>query len=195
MENKKYSEEKKENKTTPETDAKTKTVLISEEEYQELKQKSSEYWERLIRLQADFDNARKRWERDKQETMRFAQEEVLAKLLGIVDDFERSLKASPNKPEDTPVFVKGVEMIFSHLQELLKKNGVTAMDVKGKIFNPNYHEPLMIIEKDDVPENTILEEYQRGYFINNKVLRIAKVQLSKKKQQQEHEKEQIKEQE
>ncbi len=162
-----------------------KTITLTEAEYLELKQKSdkaTENWDRMLRMQADFDNSRKRWERDKQEYIRFAQEEILANLLSIVDDFERSLKVAPTRIEDLAVFAKGIEMIFSHLQELIKKNGVTPMNAKGKLFDPNLHEALLMTENDDLPENTVIEELQKGYFLHNRVLRVARVQLSKKKE-------------
>lgn len=183
-----------ENKTTGEAQAKPaettpatemKTITITEAEYLELKQKSekaNENRDRLLRLQADFENSRKRWERDKQEYIRFAQEEILAHLLNIVDDFERSLKVAPARIEDLSIFIKGIEMMFFHLQDLIKKNGVVPMNAKGKLFDPNLHEALMMIENEDLPENTVVEELQKGYFLHNRVLRVARVQLSKKKE-------------
>lgn len=171
------------NNTSTESQS-TQTVTLSEATYLDLKQKSekaNELRDRILRLQADFENSRKRWERDKQEYIRFAQEEVLVGLLNITDDFERSLKVAPARIEDLPNFIKGMEMIFSHLQELIKKNGVTPMSAEGKLFDPNLHEALMIVEKDELPENTIVAELQKGYFLHNRLLRVARVQLSKKK--------------
>jgi len=161
-----------------------KNITMPEAEYLELRQKAekaAEYWDRILRMQAEFENSRKRWERDKQEFLRFAQEDILSGILSLVDDFERSLKATPTKCEDLPNFIKGIEMMFVHFQELMKKHGVTPMLAKGKLFDPNYHEALMVVENDDVPEHTVLEELQKGYLLHNRVLRIAKVQISRKK--------------
>lgn len=163
-----------------------KQVTLKEEEYLALKeeaQKSKDCWERLLRLQAEFDNARKRWEREKQDIMRFANEDLVYELLNVVDNMERSLELAQEKHEDFTAFLKGVEMILSHLHDLFKRYGVTAIDTKGKLFDPNFHEALMQIEKDDLAENTIVEELQKGYLLNSKVIRTAKVKVSKKSQQ------------
>jgi molecular chaperone GrpE len=102
-------------------------------------------------------------------------------LLNVIDDLERSIELSQNKHEDFTAFLKGVEMILAHLHDLLKTNGVSVIEAQGKIFDPHYHEALMQVEKNDLPENTIIEELQKGYLLNGKVIRTAKVKVSKKK--------------
>lgn len=162
-----------------------KRVMLKETELLKLKeeaQKANEYWERLLRLQADFENARKRWEREKESLSRFANEDLLCALLNVVDDLERSLELAQGKHEDFAAFLKGVEMILVHLHELLKKNGVSVIETKGKVFDPNLHEPLMEVVENNLPEHTVVEELQRGYFLNGKVIRTAKVKVSKKEE-------------
>jgi molecular chaperone GrpE len=161
-----------------------KTVTIKESEYALIKQeaeKAKEYWDKYLRLQADFENTRKRWERDKSEILRYANDDLLCDLLNVIDDLERSVELSQEKHEDFTAFLKGVEMILSHLHDLLKSNGVSAIEAEGKIFDPNYHEALMQVERNDLAENTIIEELQKGYLLNGKVIRTAKVKVSKKK--------------
>ncbi|MCX5708126.1 MAG: nucleotide exchange factor GrpE [Candidatus Omnitrophica bacterium] len=161
-----------------------KTITIKESEYEQLKadsRKAQENWDKLVRLQADFENARKRMERDRSEFLRFANEDILCDILTIADELERSVELSQEKHEDHVAFLKGVEMILGHLHDLLKKNGVCCISAKGKCFDPNYHEALMQVEKDELPENTVVEEMQKGYTFNDKVIRTAKVQVSKKK--------------
>ena len=153
-------------------EAEDKTVSLKESEYAQLKQealKAEEYWDKYVRLQADFENTRKRWERDKSELLRYANDDLLCDLLNVVDDLERSVELSQEKHEDFTAFLKGVEMILSHLHDLLKRNGVTAIKCSGKPFDPNFHEAMMRTEKDDVAENTVVEELQKGYLLNNKV--------------------------
>ena len=145
-------------------------------------EKAKEYWDRYLRLQADFENTRKRWERDKQDFIKFANEEIITSLLNIVDDLERSLHLANNKESDA--FVKGIQMILTQMHDLLKKYGVIAIDARGKIFNPHFHEALMQEEIEDIPENTITEEFQKGYMIQNRVIRTAKVKVSKKKSEE-----------
>ncbi|MBU0504170.1 MAG: nucleotide exchange factor GrpE [Candidatus Omnitrophota bacterium] len=161
-----------------------KAVTLKEAEYLQLQsdaQKAKEYWEKVLRLQADFENARKRWERDKQDVLRFGNEYLISELLNIIDELERSLELTQGKHEDFTAFLKGVEMILAHLHDLLKKYYVVAIDSKGKIFDPNFHEALMQAEDENMPENTVIEEMQKGYLLNNKVIRTAKVKVSKKK--------------
>ncbi len=186
MENKKNNnKEKEELKENQEPNSgEEKTVSLKEAEYLQLKQdaeKAKDAWDKLLRLQADFDNARKRWERDRNEFVRFANEDLLCDILTIVDELERSLELSQERHEDYTAFLKGVEMILAHLHDLLKKNGVCCIKAEGKCFDPNYHEALMQVEKDDLPEHTVVEEMQKGYTLNDKVIRTAKVQVSKKK--------------
>jgi len=185
MDNKKNQEEKIEPqeagqaKSGPE-----KTVTIKESEYELLKadsQKAQENWDKLVRFQADFENVRKRWDRDRSEFLRFANEDLLCDILTIVDELERSVELSQEKHEDHDAFLKGVAMILAHLHDLLKKNGVSCIISKGKCFDPNYHEALMQVEKDELPEHTVVDEMQKGYILNDKVIRTAKVQVSKKK--------------
>ncbi|HOU35873.1 MAG TPA: nucleotide exchange factor GrpE [Candidatus Omnitrophota bacterium] len=185
---KKNHEEKKDNEQKPEGRQQPGTVTITAAEYEQLKadaQKASENAEKIIRMQADFENIRKRWERERQEFAKFANEELLCDILNIVDELERSLELSQQKSENYAAFLKGVEMILAHIHDLLKKHGVTCMDAQGKCFDPQYHEALMTVEKDDCPEHTIIDEMQKGYMMHDRVLRTAKVQVSRKKQQEQ----------
>ena len=176
----KDTEQKKEKK---EIKSEKKTVTLSEEEYNKLKQevdKSKQEQDRILRLQADFENSRKRLEREKQEFLRFANEGIISGLLNVVDDLERSLQLAQEKHEDFSAFLKGIEMILAHLYELLKKHGLSPIEAKGKMFDPDYHEALLKVETDDSPENTIVEELQKGYLLNDRVIRTAKVKVSKR---------------
>jgi len=183
-ENNKKNNELKENKQ-PDIEAE-KTIILKEADYLQLKKDAEgggESWEKLLRLQADFENARKRWERDRNEFARFANENLICDILTIVDELERSVELSQQKHEDYTAFLKGVEMILAHLHDLLKKNGVCCIKAEGKCFDPNYHEALMQVENDELPENTVVDEMQKGYTLNEKVIRTAKVQVSKKKKE------------
>lgn len=161
-----------------------KSVTVQEPEYlklQEDAQKAREYWDKLLRLQADFDNTRKRLEKEKQDFARFANEGMILELLNILDDLERTVALSQTPHQDVSAFLKGVEMILAHLYELLKKHGVKAIESEGKPFDPHYHEALMQAENDALPEHTVVEEMQKGYMLHDRVIRTAKVSVSKKK--------------
>jgi len=163
-----------------------KTITLSQEEYNQLKQEVEEakqYNEKILRLQADFDNSRKRLEREKQEFVRFANEGIIFGLLNVVDDLERTLQLAQEKHEDFSAFLKGVEMILAHLYDLLKKHGLSPIEAKSKAFDPELHEALLKIETDEFPENTVVEELQKGYLLNDRVIRTAKVKVSKRSPQ------------
>ncbi len=165
-----------------EAPAEEKTVTIFESEYAALKQESAkaqEYWDRLLRLQADFENVRKRLERDRQDYAKYANEGLILEMLNVLDDLERAAELAQAKHQDMSAFLKGVEMILAHLYEALKIHGVKQIEAQGKPFDPNYHEALMQAENKDLPEHTVIEELQKGYMLFEKVIRTAKVKVSK----------------
>ncbi|MDD4894163.1 MAG: nucleotide exchange factor GrpE [Candidatus Omnitrophica bacterium] len=182
MQNHKQNHE--ENKKEPLSEVKEEQVIsLKESEYLKLKEdadKAKEYQDKLLRLQADFDNTRKRLDKEKQDFVKFANEGIILELLNILDDLERTVDLAQSKHQDLQVFLKGVEMILAHLYEMLKEYGVKPIEAEGKIFDPNYHEALMQAENKDLPEHTIVEELQKGYLLNDRVIRTAKVKVSKK---------------
>lgn len=160
-----------------------KIITLKEAEYLKLKEeadKAKEYWDKILRLQADFDNTRKRLEREKQDFVKFANEGIISELLNILDDLERTVELAESKHQDLPSFLKGVEMILAHLYEMLKEYGVKPLEAQGKLFDPHYHEALMQVENKELAEHTIVEELQKGYLLNDRVIRTAKVKVSKK---------------
>ena len=160
-----------------------KEITIKEAEFLKLKDdaaKATEYWDRMLRQQAEFENIRKRMEREKNDFLKFANEGIIAELLDVLDDLERTVGLAENQCQDVTVFLKGVEMILAHLYELLKRHGVKPLDAGGKKFDPHYHEALMQVDDAAVPEHTVLEELQKGYLLNDRVIRTAKVKVSKK---------------
>ncbi len=176
---------------------KEEKVTLSKSEFDSLQEMANigkEYNEKLLRLHADFENTKKRFERQSQEYAQFANCGIIAELLNILDDLERAVTAAEKKQEDFPAFLKGVEMILSHLYEMLKKNGLKPIEAKGKQFDPNMHEALMQVESDAF-DGTVLEELQKGYLLHEKVLRTTKVKVSKQKEnnKEQENKEEVKE--
>ncbi len=160
-----------------------KTITLNEPEYLELKaevEKAKEYQDRLLRAQADFDNLRKRLEKERVEFLKYANEGILLELLNVLDDLERTINLAEDKHEDLTAFLKGVEMILAHLYDMLKQHGIKPIEAEGKVFDPHYHEALMQVENKDLPEHTIVEVLQKGYLMHERVIRTAKVKVSKK---------------
>lgn len=160
-----------------------KVVSLKESEYLSLKEeaeKAKEYWDKLLRLHADIDNTRKRIEKEKQDFVKFANEGIILELLNILDDLERTVELAQSQHQDLSAFLKGVEMILVHLYDMLKDYGVKPIEAEGKLFDPHLHEALMQSEDKDLPEHTVVEELQKGYLLNERVIRTAKVKVSKK---------------
>ena len=156
------------------------TVAISKEEYERLKEASSqldEYRDRFLRQQAEFDNFRKRLEKEKGQFLKYANEGIILELLTVLDDLERLISLAEKHKQDFKSFLKGVEIILAHLYELLKKYGIKLIDTKNKQFDPIYHEALMRVESD-IGDNKIIEEFQKGYCLDSRVIRTAKVKVA-----------------
>ena len=184
---KKEKEEKKPEAQAEQEAVQEKLITLKEEEYNRLKEevlKSQDHQERLLRMQADFDNARKRMEKQCQDFTKYATEGIISELLGILDDLERTTQNAENKSANLETFLKGIEMILAHLYEMLKKNGVKPIEVEGRPFDPHTSEALMQVDSE-LPEHTVVEELQKGYFLNDRVLRTAKVKVATAKAQKE----------
>jgi len=140
----------------------------------------SEYKDKYLRLCAEFDNARKRMEREKQEFVKYANEGILLDVVGLLDNLERSLVSINTAKVDVDALIKGINMVISQVRDVLSRHGVVPIEAKGKMFDPHYHEALMQEELDDVEDGTVVDEFQKGYFLNGRLLRTAKVKVAKR---------------
>ncbi len=157
---------------------KKKTASAKDKEIQKLRKEVDELKDKYLRQIAEFENFRKRKEREVEEFWRKANADLIRKLLPILDDIERSLE-SARRDQNFEALVEGIEMIYKTFLKVLEAEGVTQISAVGQEFNPEYHEALMQVEKDDVPPNTVVEEHQKGYLLGDKILRPAKVIVSK----------------
>ena len=132
--------------------------------------------ERIVRLTADFDNFRKRAQREKDEARQFANQGLLEKLLPVLDNFEMALTAV--KDAD-PSVRDGVQMILDQLLGVLKESGVEPVDAMGQLFDPNLHEALSQQETTEVEEGIVVQQVQRGYKLNDRLVRPARVVVAK----------------
>ncbi len=127
--------------------------------------------------QAEFENFRRRSERERQETVDMAAAETVRTLLPIFDDFERAIGVETTDAN----YAKGVALIHSRMQEVLQKMGLEAIDTAGKIFDPNLHHGIDMVETEEAEDQSILAEFQKGYHFRNKLLRPAMVRVAVKK--------------
>jgi molecular chaperone GrpE len=130
--------------------------------------------ELLLRRQAEFDNYRKRTERERSEYLQYAGMELVRDMLPILDDFDRALKAECGSPD----YARGIEMIYSRMYETLKKMGLEPIEATGKSFDPHMHQAVERVETKDAPDGTILAEFQRGYMFKGKMLRPSMVKVA-----------------
>ena len=158
----------------PETAANTAEQDAVRTERDNLKAERDELKELLLRRQAEFENFRKRSEREKADFSQYAGMELVRELLPVLDDFERALKAEAGNAE----YAKGVAMIYNRLSDALKKQGLEPIDTAGKAFDPHLHQAVEKVETKDAPDHAILGEFQRGYFFKGKMLRPAMVRVA-----------------
>ena len=152
------------------------------------KEKIAELTETLQRLQAEFENFRKRTEKEKAEFVKYAKAELMQKLLPTIDTFEIALKST----KDNEKFVKGMEMVYAQFVSTLQSEGLKPIESAGKRFDPYLHE-VMLKEKSDKDDGVVLEELQKGYMLNDRVLRHSKVKISEKSEKEEKREENSKE--
>ena len=131
--------------------------------------------DQLLRLAAEYDNFRKRSQREKESIYSDVKANVLGDLLPVIDNFERALDGSGDELES---FRKGVDMIFNQLLEVMKKHGVESFGEVGDEFDPNFHSAVMHIESEDLGENVIAQVFSKGYKVGEKVIRPATVQVA-----------------
>jgi molecular chaperone GrpE len=133
--------------------------------------------DQLLRKAAEFENYKRRSETEFATIIKNANEYLLMSLLPVVDDFVRS-KKSARESKDIEAIIAGVEMIHTKMMKILEKQGLVPFESVGKPFDVEYHDALMQIPREDVPPSTVVEEVERGYMLNDKVLRHAKVVVS-----------------
>ncbi len=150
----------------------------------ELEESVNQYKDQLLRKAAEFENYKRRTENDLASMVRFSTEELITKLLPVLDDFERSLKMSKERGgtsengNDESGFIRGVELIYAKFKKLLETHGVKEMSVIGQPFDPNLHDALLQMPKEGVPPHTVIEQVDKGYMLHDKVIRHARVIVS-----------------
>jgi len=147
----------------------------AEDELKTLREERNLLLDRLARLQAEFDNARKRAVREQQEFRDFAAADVIKNILPILDSFERALKAGG----DAGDFRNGVELIYRQFQDALQKVGVQPIAALGQVFDPRFHEAIEMVDTTEVPDHEVVDELQRGYKYKERLLRPAMVRVAR----------------
>lgn len=161
------TEDKKESKISKLKKSKKKDK--KDEQIEELK-------DRLVRNMAEFDNFRKRTDKEKSQMFEIGAKSIIEKILPVVDNFERALSAATEEEKETP-FVQGIDKIYKHMMTTLEEVGVKPIEAVGKEFDPNLHNAVMHDEDDEMDENIVSEEFQKGYMYKESVVRHSMVKV------------------
>jgi molecular chaperone GrpE len=155
---------------------------LTKDELSELKKKAEErdtYFDQLLRTKAEFMNYQKRVVKEHESTAQFAVQNIILDFLLELDNFDRALKLADNS-KDFDKFVEGIKLIEEQLFKVLGKYGVESIETVGKAFDPNLHEAVMEEENNEMPHHTIVDEFQRGFLLKERVIRPSKVKVSKR---------------
>lgn len=168
--------EKEEEPLPPEKEKEQQPLPTSEELESQLKNQQ----ERNLRLLAEMENARKRMQKEKHDTTRFAVENVISEFLGPLDNFENAFSFTHQASEEVQNWAKGFEMILTQFKDVLTNHSVTPFQSEGNHFDPHLHEVIEVEETEKHLDGTIIQEFVRGYKCGDRVLRPAKVKVAKK---------------
>jgi molecular chaperone GrpE len=151
-----------------------------QQELEALKKERDSLNDRLLRKQAEFENYKKRMDREKSEYVQFASAELMKELLGALDSFDLAIRNAAGEGKGGENVLRGFELIYKQLQETLARFGLKPIEAKGKMFDPNFHQAVSTEATKDVEENTVIDEMRKGYSLNGRLLRPAMVSVSVK---------------
>lgn len=172
------SKETEESQDTKDTESKEKKKFFAKKEKKDKKdEKIEELTDRLTRQMAEFDNFRKRTEREKSQMYEIGAKDIIEKILPVIDNFERGLAAVPEESKEDP-FVEGMEKIYKQIMTTLEGVGVKPIEAVGQEFNPDFHNAVMHVEDEEAGENIITEEFQKGYMYHDSAVRHSMVKVA-----------------
>ena len=169
-ENKDITSEEITEETTEEVEEATETVETVE------KEKYDELYDKYLRLMAEYDNFKKRTQKEKEELFSYATADTIEKLLPVIDNLERAVASV--KDEEKNTFSEGIKMVLKQLFELFEKMGVEEIDALGKEFDPNFHNAVMHVEDETAEANIVVEQFMKGYKYKDKVIRYSMVKVA-----------------
>ena len=172
------SKETEESQDTKDTESKEKKKFFAKKEKKDKKdEKIEELTDRLTRQMAEFDNFRKRTEKEKSQMYEIGAKDIIEKILPVVDNFERGLAAVPEEEQSNP-FAEGMEKIYKQLMTTLEEVGVKPIEAVGNEFNPDFHNAVIHVEDEELGENIVAEEFQKGYTYRDSVVRHSMVKVA-----------------
>jgi len=172
---------KERKQTRPEADTNSnqagrESSEITEEIHREVMRERDEYLDSLQRLQAEFDNFRRRVQRDSEKQLQRGSSQVIEELLPVLDNFERAMQAAAE--HDEKLLTSGVELVYNQLRDILKKRGLCEIEAEGTAFDPNRHEAVLCQPSDRHDDGTVMQVLEKGYHLDDEVVRPSKVIVS-----------------
>lgn len=152
--------------------------ITSESDVQKLAEERDSLRDRLLRKQAEFDNFKKRIERERSEYVQFASAELMKELLNAMDSFDLAIRNAGQEGAAGENMLRGLDLIYKQFQDVLGRFGLKPIEAKGQPFDPNFHQAVTTVESEDVDDNTVVEVFRRGYTLNGRLLRAAMVSVS-----------------
>jgi len=150
----------------------------AEVEIQKLIEERDSLQDRLLRRQAEFENYRKRADRERNEYVQSASAELVRELLNVLDSFDLAIRNASTEGSAGEDMLRGLDLVYKQFLDTLGRFGLKAIEAKGQPFDPNFHQAISTVPSDEVAENTVVEEFRRGYTLNGKLLRAAMVSVS-----------------
>jgi molecular chaperone GrpE len=172
--------EPSEEQVAAEAEASEEPEAASAEGLPELQQQFGELQDRYMRLNAEFENYKKRMARESSERLKYSSGELIKELLPSLDNLERAIDHAWREESSRESMIEGLEMVFKMAQESLSRFGVSRIDASGELFDPNLHQAVGMVEEAEVPENHVAEQLQAGYLLYDRVLRPSMVRVSGK---------------
>jgi molecular chaperone GrpE len=150
----------------------------AEGEVQKLREERDTLQDRLLRKHAEFENYKKRIERERSEYVQFASAELMRELLNALDSFDLAVRNAAAEGSAGENMLKGLDLVYKQFQDTLGRFGLKAIEAKGQLFDPNFHQAVSTVATDEADENTVVEEMRRGYTLNGRLLRPAMVSVA-----------------
>lgn len=158
----------------------TQSDANTEETQQEIEQvtkEKDELYDRLLRVQAEYDNYKKRTQKEMEANRKYQSKDLVEELLPVLDNFERALQVE--ETEETKGLIDGITMVYNQFQDALRSQGLEVIEAEGQEFDPNVHHAVMQADEEDEDSNIVVEELQKGYMLKDKVVRPAMVKVNK----------------
>ena len=164
--------------TVEEITEETTEEVVEELDAAQLKVQLDELNQRFLRTAADFENYKRRTALEKEDLMKYINAKIIGEILPVLDTFQLALK-TPGDSKEVQNVIKGVDMIYRQLLQVLEQAGMTKIEAVGHPFDPNLHEAIMQVDDDSVPEDTVVEELRAGYMLKERVIRPTMVKVSR----------------